>query len=42
MDTLATVVVILGLVFLFKGEPDVWDKWHAEAMGKCQIVKEPK
>lgn len=23
---------ILILVFLFKGEPDLWDKWHDAAM----------
>lgn len=26
------VIMILGLIFLFDGEPDVWDKLHEQAM----------
>lgn len=33
------LLVIFGLVFVFQGEPDLWDKWHAEAMGKCEVQK---
>lgn len=32
MDTLGTIVGVLLLMFLFWGEPDVWDRWHAWAM----------
>jgi hypothetical protein len=24
---------ILSLFFIFSGTPDVWDMWHAKAMG---------
>lgn len=27
------ILLILALVFVFYGEPDVWDKWHTMAMG---------
>lgn len=26
------LVSVLALVFLFQGDPDVWDKWHDRAM----------
>ena len=29
------LLAILGLGFLFIGEPDLWDKLHAMAMGAC-------
>jgi hypothetical protein len=32
MDTAVTLAIIVALVFVFHGEPDVWDKWHAKAM----------
>jgi len=32
MNELGFVLAILVLVFLFQGEPDVWDKLHAKAM----------
>ena len=32
MDTVVEILVICALVFLFWGEPDVWDKLHAYAM----------
>jgi hypothetical protein len=34
-ETLAVavlVMLIMGLFFLFKGDPDLWDKLHALAM----------
>jgi len=28
---------LLYLAFIFEGEPDLWDKWHTEAMEqKCK------
>ena len=33
---LFTVVLVLAIFFLFEGEPDVWDKLHAAAMGLCK------
>jgi hypothetical protein len=32
MNDLGFVLAVLVLVFLFHGEPDVWDKLHAKAM----------
>lgn len=32
MNNLGTVIAVLLLFFLFWGEPDVWDRWHAQAM----------
>ncbi len=32
MKDLGFVLAVLVLVFLFQGEPDVWDKLHAKAM----------
>jgi len=32
------IIMLLGVVFLFHGEPDVWDRLHDRAMGvqpKC-------
>lgn len=43
MDLLALVVLILGLVFLFDGEPDAWDSLRAKAMtAQCQKQAETK
>jgi hypothetical protein len=34
------MLLILALVFLFYGEPDLWDRWHALAMGsECSAVE---
>lgn len=30
------IVVVLGLFFLFGGDPDVWDKLHNVALGVCK------
>lgn len=32
---------VLALFFIFTGEPDLWDKWHNQAMGKagCTVTK---
>ena len=38
LDTLSfavSIAFIAALIFIFKGEPSLVDKWHAEAMGKC-------
>ena len=34
-----TILIILGLYFLFDGTPDVWDSFHNMAIGACQKVK---
>jgi hypothetical protein len=31
------ILVILILVFLFYGEPDVWDKLHSRAMAAANV-----
>ena len=36
-EVLAGILIVaasLALFFLFDGTPDLWDKWHAAAMGK--------
>lgn len=30
------ILVVLVLFFLFSGEPDLWDRLHAMAMGQCK------
>lgn len=37
MNILAEWVLVLGLFFLFWGEPDVWDKLHDRAMGTTEV-----
>lgn len=32
LETVGWLVLALAIVFLFKGEPDLWDKMHAAAM----------
>lgn len=32
-DTVRYVIVVLVLIFLFDGDPDVWDRLHDKAMG---------
>lgn len=32
MNLLGIVVLIVGLIFVFKGEPDLFDKYHDKAM----------
>jgi len=40
-ESLAMAVLIagvLGLFFIFTGEPDLWDRWHDQAMKMdCRI-----
>lgn len=31
--SILSCLLILALLFVFDGEPDLWDKWHAMAMG---------
>ena len=38
MDDLASWILLLGLIFLFWGEPDNWDKFNA--MVDNQVVVE--
>ncbi len=30
--------VIFGAIFILQGNPSLWDKWHDEAMGKCECA----
>ena len=39
MNLLGVVVVIIGLLFLFKGEPDVFDKYRDKVMEQEQCTK---
>jgi hypothetical protein len=32
-------IVIFGAIFILQGNPSLWDKWHDEAMGKCECAK---
>ncbi|CAB4181219.1 hypothetical protein UFOVP1300_27 [uncultured Caudovirales phage] len=32
MNTMTEILAVVVLLFLFQGEPDVWDKLHAKAM----------
>ena len=39
LEALAVVLLaawLLGMAFLFDGEPDLWDKLHAQAMEQCK------
>lgn len=41
-DTIGLVTFIgfiLLLFFVFSGEPDLWDKWHAAAMRAAEPAK---
>lgn len=33
LELMLIIVIISALAFVFQGEPDIWDKWHAAAMG---------
>lgn len=35
LSTWVWVVMILGLAFLFDGDPDVWDRLRDRAMSEC-------
>lgn len=39
MQFLGIVIAICGLVFVFWGEPDVWDAMHAKAMSPLDCPK---
>lgn len=39
MNDLGVAITILGLFFLFTGEPDVWDKLHERAMSDNKQVE---
>jgi hypothetical protein len=30
--TVIVFLIVLALAFVLGGEPDLWDKWHAQAM----------
>jgi hypothetical protein len=32
LSVIALVATALALTFIFEGEPDLWDKWHEQAM----------
>lgn len=36
LDLILFVVFVAGLIFLFEGDPDVWDVLHAAAMHGCK------
>ena len=33
------IAFVFALFFIFQGEPDLWDKWHDQAMG-VQCIKQ--
>jgi hypothetical protein len=38
LETVSTIlffIFCLALVFVLRGEPSLWDKWHQAAMGVC-------
>ena len=35
----ALILVALGLIFLFQGEPDVWDKMRERIMNDVEVCK---
>lgn len=35
----AFILIVLGLIFLFQGEPDVWDKLRERAMNNAEVCK---
>lgn len=37
MQALSFWVIVLGLFFLFQGEPDLWDKLHERAMTAATV-----
>jgi len=41
LSLFALIAGVLGLFFIFSGEPDLWDKWHERAMAAtaCGQVK---
>ena len=41
MHFLGFLIAILGLFFLFWGEPDPWDALHAKAMDKVMECPKP-
>lgn len=43
LETLSLFVLIagvLGLFFIFSGEPDLWDRWHERAMADAACKQE--
>jgi len=40
VSTILGWVFIMFLFFIFTGEPDLWDKWHDQAMKQsCEAQK---
>jgi hypothetical protein len=33
MGLVVELAFVFALIFVFEGDPDLWDKWHAQAMG---------
>ena len=43
LTVILSIAFMLGLAFLFEGEPSVWDKLRADAMGdSCKEHEEVK
>lgn len=41
-DTIELILIfcfIASVCFVFSGEPDLWDKWHAQAIGEQTQVE---
>ena len=40
-SAVVSFVCVMALVFIFKGEPSLWDVWHQRAMGAsvCEVAK---
>jgi len=32
LELILLVAFVCALAFIFEGDPDLWDKWHAHAM----------
>lgn len=38
LELIVLVGFVLAIMFVFGGEPDLWDKWHADAMEQgCEV-----
>jgi hypothetical protein len=41
IGTILFIVLLFAMAFVFEGNPNLWDKWHAQAMGhSCPAQKE--
>ena len=42
LELAGTILIGAALVFVFQGEPDLFDKWHAAAMRAAEPKQECK